>query len=325
MDKSNYNVYTNIETLLYNSITSNSYESFYVKDLNSRFITLSQYHANYFGLDSIEEALGKTDFDFFTKEHAQEAYDDEQEIIRTKKPILAKVEKETWEDDYVSYVITSKYPLLDNSGEVIGTWGHSINVASTNSESGPIKQKIIKADAFEEHLDKASKIDPLTKLKNIKSFYEQMNLFYQSAMNTMNMPSTIHCLMLLDISNYAMINVNYGQEVADHSIQSVAHFLKTLQSSQFHAFRYSGDRFAILTEAPSYEKAINIAKSIIHDIENLPVTESQDINIEVNIGLSQFREKLPIGDIYDIIDLTDKRLYASQKLLKTSLIYDDSY
>ena len=325
MDKSKNNITMQIEHLLYRSITSNKHESFYAKDLNSKFLAMSQYHASYFGLDSIEEGIGKTDFDFFTREHAQEAFEDEQEIIRTKKPILAKVEKETWKDDYVSYVITSKYPLLDDEDNVIGTWGHTINVATHKNTSGPIKQKRIDSKDFQKHLDEASKIDPLTKLKNIKSFYELMNLFYQSAMNTMNMPSVSHCLMIIDVNNYGLINATHGQEVADTSILTVANYLKELQSPQLHVFRYSGDRFAILYEVSAYDKSIELAHSIVEKIAKLHVLKEDQTSIEINIGLSQFRESLPFGDIYDIINLTDKRLYASQKLINKTVVYDDSY
>ena len=41
------------------------------------------------------EAIEKTNFDFFTADHAQQAYANEQEIIRTWRPMLGKEEKET--------------------------------------------------------------------------------------------------------------------------------------------------------------------------------------------------------------------------------------
>ena len=41
--------------------------------------------------------MGKTDFDFFTEEHARPAFEDEQEIIRTGRPLIGKMEKENLE------------------------------------------------------------------------------------------------------------------------------------------------------------------------------------------------------------------------------------
>jgi len=46
-----------------------------------------------FQVSNPEVLKGKTDFDFFTEEHARPAYEDEQEIIRTGNPMLGKMEK----------------------------------------------------------------------------------------------------------------------------------------------------------------------------------------------------------------------------------------
>mgnify|MGYP000102726259 CR=1 FL=1 len=76
-----------------------------------------------FGLKDPAEAAGRTDFDFFTREHAEPALRDEQEIIRTGNPIVGKVEKETWPDGKVTWVDTSKLPLRDQGGKIIGLVG----------------------------------------------------------------------------------------------------------------------------------------------------------------------------------------------------------
>lgn len=95
----------------------------YFKDLQSRFLRISKPHAAKFGLSDPAAVTGKTDFDFFKIEHAQQAYDDEQEIIRTGRPKINIIEKETWPDGRVTYVSTTKLPLRDEHGEVIGTFG----------------------------------------------------------------------------------------------------------------------------------------------------------------------------------------------------------
>ena len=55
----------------------------YFKDLESRFVRINRAHFQSFGLTDPKEVIGKTDFDFFTHEHAHQAYEDEQKIIRT--------------------------------------------------------------------------------------------------------------------------------------------------------------------------------------------------------------------------------------------------
>ena len=100
----------------------------YFKDLESRFILVNLAAAQSFNLKSPDDAVGKTDFDIFTEEHASAAFADEQEIIRTGNPIVGKEEKETWLDGTISWVTTTKLPLRNRKGEIIGTFGISRNI-----------------------------------------------------------------------------------------------------------------------------------------------------------------------------------------------------
>ena len=95
------------------ALMDSSTDAIYFKDRQSRFRRCSAGMASLFKLASVDEAVGKSDFDFQGKEHAQQAFDDEQEIIRTGKPIIGKVEKETWPDGHVTWALTSKMPLCD--------------------------------------------------------------------------------------------------------------------------------------------------------------------------------------------------------------------
>ncbi len=99
-------------------------DAIYFKDTASRFIRTNRAHATrWFGLSDPAQALGKTDFDFFSEEHARKAFEDEQEIVRTSQPLIDIEEKETWPDGRVTWVSTTKMPLYDEEGQIIGTFG----------------------------------------------------------------------------------------------------------------------------------------------------------------------------------------------------------
>ncbi len=114
----------------------------YFKDRDSRFVRISRGLANHFGLSSPTQAVNKTDFDFFTSEHAQQAFEDEQEIIHSGQPLTWKEEKETWPDGHETWVLSTKVPLRDHAGEIIGTMGISHDITErkrTERELGKYK------------------------------------------------------------------------------------------------------------------------------------------------------------------------------------------
>jgi PAS domain S-box-containing protein len=120
----------NIESLLLNAFLETIPDHIYFKDLQSRFIAVSKAKADYDGMRR-EDFTGKSDSDFFAREFAQIAYNDERNIIRTGQPVLDKLEKATRPDGRVTWFIASKLPWRDQYGKVIGTFGMSRDVTKT--------------------------------------------------------------------------------------------------------------------------------------------------------------------------------------------------
>lgn len=113
----------------------------YIKDRQSRFVDASMSLARHFGLTKKEELLGKTDFDFFTNPHAEEAFFDEQRIIESGIPIVGKEEEETWSDGRKNWVLTSKIPWKDEAGKVIGIIGISQDITPLVSQRKALEEK----------------------------------------------------------------------------------------------------------------------------------------------------------------------------------------
>ena len=116
------------ERYLLHSLMDNLPHNIYFKDGESRFTRINKALADNFGLGDASEAIGKTDLDFFTDEHAREAMADEREIIRTGRPVLDKEEQETWTNGHDSWVSTTKMPLYSEEGDVVGTFGISRDI-----------------------------------------------------------------------------------------------------------------------------------------------------------------------------------------------------
>lgn len=101
----------------------------YFKDLQSRFVRNNAAHARTFGMTP-DQCRGKTDFDFFAREHAEKAFADEQEIIRTGQPVIAKVERLMRRDGRHGWASSTKLPWRDASGKIIGTFGLSRDITA---------------------------------------------------------------------------------------------------------------------------------------------------------------------------------------------------
>ncbi len=113
------------ELTLLNALMQNIPDYIYFKDTHSQFIRVSKSMLKLFNVESSDELTGKTDFDFHSKENAQVFYNEEQEIIKTMSPVVDKVVHETFEDGTDQWVSTTKMPLFNAEGNVVGTWGIS--------------------------------------------------------------------------------------------------------------------------------------------------------------------------------------------------------
>jgi PAS domain S-box-containing protein len=130
------------EQLLMNILMDNTTDRIYFKDLESRFIRVNKAMAKRHGFDDTSKVVGLTDFDLFTNEHAQKAFDDEQKIIKTGVPILDIEEKETWNKGPLSWASTIKMPLKDADGEIFGTFGISRDITGRKKAEEQITEYV---------------------------------------------------------------------------------------------------------------------------------------------------------------------------------------
>ena len=118
------------ERFLLETMFAYSPDYIYFKDRDSRFLRLSRALARYFGLDDPAAGVGKSDRDFFRGGRAEQYLADEQLIMTSGEPIVDKEEKGAWPDGRVAYLSTTKVPLRDAQGEIVGTFGISRDITA---------------------------------------------------------------------------------------------------------------------------------------------------------------------------------------------------
>ena len=140
------------ERVLLHALLDHLPDAIYFKDRKSRFIRASTALARRLGGRQAHELIGQTDFDYYADEHARQAYEDEQRILDTGEPLIEVEEKESWPDGHSTWVCTSKFPLPDAHGNVVGTFGISRDITArkrAEEERARIEQQLQLAQKME--------------------------------------------------------------------------------------------------------------------------------------------------------------------------------
>ena len=115
---------------LLQNLMDNMTDKIYFKDLRSRFIMVNKASAAWHGYDSPAATIGKSDFDNYKEVDARRMFEAEQRIIATGEPLEGIVERETRKNGQTAWVSTTKLPLRDSSGTIVGTFGLSRDITA---------------------------------------------------------------------------------------------------------------------------------------------------------------------------------------------------
>lgn len=110
------------------TIMKDSIDSIFFKDTMGIFTYVNNNKAFRHGFDCASNMIGKTDYDFYQRVVAEKAFADECQIMQTRESMVGIIEKIVRQDGKTYWVSVSKYPLIDQSNNVIGTWGISRDI-----------------------------------------------------------------------------------------------------------------------------------------------------------------------------------------------------
>ncbi len=162
------------ERNLLNALMDNMPDHIYFKDRESRFLKISKSQAHQFGLDDSGQAVGKTDFDFFAEEHARPAFEDEQKILKSGIAIVGLEEKESWPDGREGWVSTTKVPLRNEQGEIVGTFGISRDITKSKQAE---EERHRLMTAIEQTLEAILVTDPSGIIQYVNPAFERITGF----------------------------------------------------------------------------------------------------------------------------------------------------
>jgi len=111
------------EQILLRTLIDNIPDLVYVKDTSGRKIISNKADLELMGFSDEKEVLGKTDQEIFDSGFAFQTYPDDLSVVKTAQPILNKIELIKNSKGEEKYFSTSKVPLTNDSGEIIGLVG----------------------------------------------------------------------------------------------------------------------------------------------------------------------------------------------------------
>jgi diguanylate cyclase (GGDEF)-like protein/PAS domain S-box-containing protein len=125
----------------------------YFKDAESRFLRINAAKGRRLGLANVAEAIGKSDADFYSPEQAERARADEKEVLQTGRALIDKEELETSIGGRKEWVMSSKLPMVDSDGAVVGTFGISRDITASKRAEQELESANSKLTGWNDQLE----------------------------------------------------------------------------------------------------------------------------------------------------------------------------
>jgi hypothetical protein len=109
--------------LLLRTIIDNLPDAIYMKDAEGKKLIANKADVENCGVDSEEELLGKDDFELFPPEMAQHFWEDDLTVLKKGIPVINREERLTNRSGQTKMLLSSKVPLKDADGNIIGLVG----------------------------------------------------------------------------------------------------------------------------------------------------------------------------------------------------------
>ena len=277
------------------NLLSTTEERVYFKDVRSRFLLVSAgWIAAITPNRTAEEIVGKTDFDFFSKEHATAAFEDEQRIISTGEPMVGKLERETFGNGSSPWVSTTKMPLRDVNGQIIGTFGISRDVTAQIKAENALAYQVLH--------------DPVTGLANRVALMDRLS----QALATLERQPDRLAVLYVDLDHFKRINDSFGHDAGDQVLAEVGRRLSLLSRHSDTVARLGGDEFVVLCGALHDEDDVGlIGDRIVNGIRARYVEDGRDLSVTCSIGIVVTRD--PGAQPFHLIRDADAMMYEAKE------------
>lgn len=212
---------------------------YFAKNKDLQFIYANKLLSERFNLPTAEHVFLKTDFDFFRPDIAEQIRQDDLTVIRTQQPIHRKLEIVNGGNDEVLWLFTTKSPLFNIHGDIVGIEGVSIDATKTRTNLEPYHVFKECIDVIQKQYMRPLKVSELAALSNMSlSTFERRFKKYlgtSPAQYIKNVRVQEACFMLRE--GHSIQDVAYSTGFCDQSYFSKE--FKRLMNTTPKAYRNS--------------------------------------------------------------------------------------
>jgi diguanylate cyclase (GGDEF)-like protein/PAS domain S-box-containing protein len=268
-------------------------DSIYFKDRDCRLLRVSRKMAQDLGFADPSELIGKTDVDLFGEAFGRATRQDDLRIMGTNRPIVGEIEGRQMGNGRTNWTLTTKLPLHDESGNVIGLVG--------------ITREINEMRQTEAALQHLVTHDTLTDLPNRFLMVDRLNQLLFRARRS----SAVFAVLFMDIDGFKDVNDSYGHEFGDLLLRAFAQRLaKSVRQSDTVA-RIGGDEFVIILDPAQQIRADTVALKVLHLLAKPLTLEKHRIEVTVSIGISFYPENG--ADTETLLRAADYAMYLAKR------------
>ncbi len=171
---------------------------------------------------------------------------------------------------------------------------------------------------FSRTLEHKAATDSLTGLYNHRRFQEELNKQIETGkLNNQNF-----ALLIVDIDNFKLVNDLHGHQNGDKVLYDIAVLMRNYFKDGFVS-RYGGEEFAIILPQTAPQKAYEIAKGFVNQIQNhafsLLSNSNASIQLTVSVGISCFPTNAVNRD--DLLRQADYALYSAKRTKNNAVLY----
>lgn len=288
------------DAFLFRALMDTTTDSIYFKDRMCRLLRINRQMATNLGLSSPDDAVGKTDIDLFGGTFGHRTFLEDLRIMEADEPMTGFVESRLLDDGTLNWTLTTKIPLHDADGGVIGLVG-------ITREINELKQTELNLQHLATH-------DVLTGLPNR---FLMMDRLSQTLARSGRQGSSF-AVLFIDIDGFKSINDRYGHEVGDQALRILGERVAACVRSNDTVARTGGDEFVVILEPAGEAAAIVIAEKIRHALLRPLMARLPDVVPTVSMGIAISPEHGE--DAEGLLRSADFAMYRAKKLGKDNYL-----